>query len=247
MLKVQLGYADGTTQLVTGETVRSKLGLRSDWFTVSASDCTGTPPGEYVDAVHQLFLQRPATSSELIQWCDKVVSGGRKTLTNALSVSDEWAGVQIDDLYRKILGREADASGRANWLSAIRGGMRIEDIAAGFYGSTEYFNKAGKTNAGFVDKLYLDLLGRPADSGGRTTWTRELDSGRMTRRQVASQFYASTESRRDRVTALYQQILGRNPEPAGLEHWKQQLLTIGDIVLAAELAASDEYYLRVTK
>ncbi len=246
VVEVKLTFADGTSQLVSGEFVRSKLGLKSDWFTVSTSDCTGTATGDYVDAVHQLFLQRPATSAELITWCDTVVSDGRKSLTSALSVSDEWAGVQIDDLYRKILDRGPDPQGRAYWLDQVRSGVRIEDIATGFYGSEEYFAAAGSTNAGYVDHLYLDLLGRPADAGGQATWTRELDSRRMSRRQVAAQFYASVESRRDRVTALYQTILGRNPDPGGLETWKQQLLTIGDIVLASELAASQEYYNRVT-
>ena len=33
----------------------------------------------------------------------------------------------------------------------------------------------------------------------------------------------------------------------GLTHWAQQILTGGDIVLAADLASSDEYFERASK
>jgi hypothetical protein len=143
-----------------------------------------------------------------------------------------------------VFGRPADASGRSYWLSQVQRGMRIEEIAAQFYGSAEYFNGAGRTNEGFVDELYLDLMGRPSDPSGKAHWVSQLGSGALNRTQVAGSFYASLESRRDRVEALYQQILGRAADAGGRDYWVDQLLRVGDVALAAHLAASDEYYRR---
>lgn len=225
----------------TGDQIRQYLGLYSDWFSVSCG-----LEDTYVDATYQLFVGRSANTSERSYWCPVVRSGNRAALTGALAVSDEWAGVQIDGLYRKILGRPADADGRAYWLGRVRAGFHIEDIAAYFYGGPEYFARSGSTNVGYVERLYLDLLGRPADASGRNYWVDLLNRGVLTRSAVAENYYASIESRRSRVDGLYRQILGRPADAGGLAYWSQQLLTLGDVSLAAWLAASQEYFDRVT-
>ena len=212
-------------------------GLLSDWFTPT---CTTT--SRYIQAVYELFVNRAATGDEVEQWCSPVRQGGRQKLTDQLSVSDEWAGVQIADLYETILRRPAEAGGRAFWLKQVQNGMRIEEIAAEFYGSDEYYRKAGSTSAGYVDKLYVDLLGRQADDSGRSFWVKILESRTKTRTGVAGEFYDSIESRSDRVRGLYQQILNRNPDRTGWDYWSEQLKTLGDVKLAAYLAASEEYY-----
>lgn len=254
--QVVLGFDNGTSATVTGNEVRSTLnqgsctdalgrtfssGLLSDWF-----DLACVAEALYVDAVHELFLGRAATGAETERWCRPVRDGDRIGLTKALSVSDEWAGVQINDLYRKILGRSADAEGRAYWLEQVARGLRIEDIAAQFYGSEEYFRANGRTNRSYVEALYVDLLGRAADAEGRDHWATQLDRRTITRQHVASEFYASIESRTDRVDALFTQILGRPADPDGRYYWTKQLLTLGDVSLAAWLAASAEYYARST-
>jgi SpoIID/LytB domain protein len=255
--QAQLSFSNGTTATVTGDQMRSALnqgtctdargttfssGLLSDWFDVAC-----IAEARYVDEVHRLFLGRSATSAEVDRWCPPVRSGDRLSLTKALSVSDEWAGVQIDGLYRKILGRAADAEGRAYWLQQVARGLRIEDIAAQFYGSPEYFSSNGGTNRSYVEALYLDLLERPADAQGRDHWASALDARRITRQRVAAEFYASIESRTDRVDRLFRQILNRPPDREGREYWTRQLLTLGDVALAANLAASAEYYSNATR
>lgn len=254
--QVVLGFSNGTSATVTGNDVRSTLnrgtcteatgrvvssGLFSDWF-----DLACVAEAAYIDEVHQLFLGRSATGAETEQWCRPVRDGNRIGLTEALSVSDEWAGVQISELYRKILDREAEPDGRAYWLRQVERGLRIEDIAAQFYGSQEYFGANGGTNRRYVEALYLDLLERPADAEGRDHWASQLDARRITRQQVAADFYASIESRADRVDTLFTQILGRRADPEGRTYWIRQLLTLGDVSLAAWLAASAEYYANAT-
>lgn len=255
--QIVLSFDNGTTVTLDGEgAVRGAVnqgtctdargntftgGVQSDWY-----DLACVAEAAYIDDVHQLFLGRSATGADTERWCGPVRNGDRISLTKALSVSDEWAGVQIDQLYRKILGRPADAGGRAYWLEQVGRGLRIEDIAAQFYGSAEYFGANGSTNRSFVEALYLDLLERPADAKGRDYWAGQLDRRTITRQRVAAEFYASVESRTDRVDALFAQILGRPADAEGRRYWTQQLLTLGDVALAANLAASAEYYANAT-
>lgn len=235
--QAKLFFSNGVTAVVDGNLVRSRAGMLSDWFTPLCSTTS-----RYIHAVYELFVNRPASGDEVEAWCGRVRRGERQPLTDQLSVSDEWAGVQIAALYEDILRRPAEDGGRKFWLSQVENGMRIEEIAAEFYGSDEYFRKAGSTHGGYVDKLYVDLLGREADSDGRAFWVKILDRGQRTRTGVADEFYASIESRSDRVRTLYQQVLDRNPDRAGWDYWAGQLTTLGDVKLAAYLAASQEYY-----
>ena len=60
--------------------------------------------------------------------------------------------------------------------------------------SDEFVDTYGTlTNAEFVDQIYLNVQGRPADSEGHAFWTGELDSGRMTRGRVMIFFSESEE------------------------------------------------------
>jgi hypothetical protein len=244
---VRLQFDAGSPVVLTGAEARSLFGLPSDWFTpgqVLRPEYEGSPEARFIDAAYQRFVGRAASTLEKAYWFPIVQTGERWRLTGALAVSDEWAGYEIDQLYRTVLGRGADGPGRAYWLDRVRRGAKLEDIAAGFYGSAEYLARNGGTNAGFVDALYRDILRRGADPPGLVYWTDLLDRRRIDRTGVAAQYYASPESRQGRVVRLYQEILGRPPEPAGLDYWSVVVFFRGDVVLAADLAASEEFFRR---
>lgn len=200
----------------------------------------------YIDAVHQLFLSRSATSSEKTRWRPSVDRGDRLALTRELSTSDAFAGKQINLLYRSILGRPADAGGRAYWLGQVRRGLRLDQIASYFYGGPEFFKMSGSTNGGFVDRLYRQILGRTADESGRRYWIDQIESGRLDRSGVAANFYAGIESRRQRASRQYVLVMGVAPSHAVREQLAGRIGSVGDLVVAAELAASRAYYDKVT-
>lgn len=203
------------------------------------------PTDQYVQRVHLLFLGRPASLGELPGLAHVVHRDGPAALTRRLALSPEWAGVRIDELYRSILGREPDPGGQAHWLDQLRRGRTLEAVAAGFYGSDEYYARAGGQDGAFVDSLYRRLLEREADPAGRQQWLDQLVRG-VTRAQVADAFYGSVESRRQRVDALYAEVLGRAPDAAGRAFWVERLPALGDVALASHLAASDELHRRAT-
>ncbi len=232
--------------VLTGNEIRQAFGLKSDWFSFGALSFTSASANDaYVVAAYQLFVQREPTIEERVLWIRNLDGGtDRSALTKQLAASDEWAGVMIDELYRTVLGRPSDVAGRSYWLDRMERGLRFESVAAHFYGAPEYFTGAGGTTESFVDALYGDILGRPSDDAGRQFWVQRIEAGTHSRGAVAGGFYASIESRRDRVAGLYQQVLGRGPDQAGLDYWSNRLLSVDDVQLAASLAASLEFYAR---
>lgn len=199
----------------------------------------------YVDATHQLFLERGPTEDESSRWSATVALGDRTALTRALAASDEWAGSRVDHLYRTVLGRPSEPGGRDHWVGRIAAGHTLEAVAAFLYGSDEYYGLSGSTPAGFVDRTYAGILGRPADDAGRRYWVARLADG-VSRSEVAAGFYASFESRSTRVTTLFHDVLGRSPDRTGHDFWVDQVARLGDVALASHLAASDEQHRRVT-
>lgn len=226
----------------TGGQLRSRLGLKSDWFLVSGLPTTAT--GNYVSALYPHFLGRPVDPAGLDFWSRQIASGrmSRTQVALELARTEEWIGRIVDDLYRKTLGRAADEGGRRFWIQRIQEGMSVADVAAQFYASQEYFLQRGSDVGAWVDDLYLKLLGRRSDPEGRQNWiTLAQQRGRE---YVALNFYQSLESRLVRVEALYQLLLGRSADPAGRQTWAEVILQQGDIVLAASLAGSQEYFER---
>jgi hypothetical protein len=194
----------------------------------------------FVRAAYADFLGRPPTSTELEETTSGLDAGFRRDeVLVRLTRSDEWVGGIVRGFYEQALGRAPDASGLAFWVGQISSGRRtVTSVAAEFFGSDEFVASAGSLEA-WVDDLYQAVLGRGATAGEASYWAARA----RTRNPVfvAAQIYGSTESRRDRVTALYQHLLARTPDRAGLTFWTDRLAAHGDLTLARSLAASGEY------
>lgn len=96
-------------------------------------------------------------------------------------------------LYLAAFDRAPDASGFDYWLS-----LRIHtiDIAAYFVASAEFHNTYGAlSNSSFVDRVYMNVLGRGADTKGARYWTSLLDDG-VDRADVLVGFSESLEFKR---------------------------------------------------
>lgn len=196
----------------------------------------------FVASIHRLFQGRQPS----VETIDLDVTGleqgaDRIDFTTVMARSEHWSGASLDRMYRDVLGREPDVEGRAYWLGQIADGLNLQDLGTYFYGSNEYATGAGSSDA-YVTGLYNALLGRQPDSDGLAYWTDLLDSGSASPPDVANGFYASVESRRDRAASLYQQVLGTPPTEEARDFWADKLLSVGDAGVAAELAASSEYY-----
>jgi len=200
----------------------------------------------FADAAYNDFIGRNASAAEKNNWVQRVNAGAtRYELVAELTQSDEWAANVVEKMYVDTLGRGPDAGGRAFWVSQLQDGMSVARMAALFYGSPEYIANEGGQIGRWITDLYAELLERQPDSSGLLYWLRETD--RTTAGSVALRFYQSDESRRARVQALYQELLGRGTDGGGEDFWAGVLVNGDDLALAASLASSDEYFANAAK
>lgn len=220
------------------------IGLLAPIGAASATPTERTVENEcFIRGAYQAFLGRDATDTEQADWVAELAGGAPRTaLAEDLANSDEWLGVMVTDLYQQALDRDPDANGRAHWIGQLRGGAMVNQVATLIYGSGEYYNRVGGTPEGFVNSLYQRILVRPADAAGRNYWIGQIEA--RGRGGVAAEFFASRESRTDRVWMLFQRLLGRTPDAAGRQYWVEQLLTVNDVRLAVHLASSSEFFNR---
>jgi hypothetical protein len=99
-------------------------------------------------------------------------------------------------LYKAAFNRAPDNGGMGYWLSLKdKGADIVTSLAQGFVGSKEFTDKYGTnpSNASYVDKLYLNVLGREGEAGGVAYWNQELDAGRISKAAVLVQFATLAE------------------------------------------------------
>jgi len=197
----------------------------------------------FVCALYEDLLGRAPDSAGLNNWLAAMSSGASTTqVAYAIASSTENRTNFIQADYQAFLGRPADPGGISTWLAAFNAGATDEQVDAGILGSAEFFSDSGSTNSGFVNAVYQDLLGRPADPGGLSAWTTALSNG-VTRTQVAYGIDTSNESRTDIVEALYQFLLNRPADPGGLSTWLAAFNAGGtDEQVIAGIAGSQEFY-----
>jgi uncharacterized protein GlcG (DUF336 family) len=95
----------------------------------------------------------------------------------------------------------------------------------------------------FLTHAYQDVLGRPIDSSGQVYFSNLLSQGSASRQQVALALLQSPENRARETVFLYQEILHRNPDPAGFNGLTRFLSSGGTLEQAsAILAGSAEYF-----
>ncbi|HET6878993.1 MAG TPA: DUF4214 domain-containing protein, partial [Pirellulales bacterium] len=149
----------------------------------------------------------------------------RTDLVNAFLHSQEYEKHWVDCLFDDFLGRHADEGAENFFVKALNNGATEQSLVLAILTSPEYFShpgpgnpdrpngpdnghqppghgpKGGNSNEAFVDNLYADLLGRAADSTSEQAWVNALNSGQMTRTQVAQSFLNSSEVAKDILNA----------------------------------------------
>lgn len=144
---------------------------------------------------------------------------------------------QVVRLYKAALGRDPDQSGLNYWIDRLERGGQLGDLGEAFIRSPEYAGRYGAPDdAGYVNQLYQNVLGRAGDDAGRSFWTGRLQQG-ASRRDVLAGFSESDENKAgtrgkvaggiwdrsesaQQVARLYDTTLGRSPDASGLGYWR---------------------------
>src|SRR5262249_13296344 len=140
--------------------------------------------------------------------------------------------------------READAAGRAGWVSALQGGMSESEVAVNFLSSEEYRQAHANTDD-YLTGLYADVLGRSTDPEGLESWQRAVTGG-WSRAGLADAFLGSEEKSLQFLGHCYDAYLDRGPDADGLAAWLAELQSnrLSPAQVAARVLASDEFFAR---
>ena len=212
----------------------------------------------FVIRCYWLILGREPDETGLEHWTNKL-KGRNATAADIIFgfiASREFTSMRkpseelIEILYRTMLNRASDESGRTNWSQLIASGASLNKLINGFCSSNEFKDictnygiESGVLGEGstaepiayserivaFVTRCYREALSREPEPDGLQFWCRLLTQKVKTFYEVASCFVFSDEMNRKKlndeafVRVLYRLYLGREAEESGLNHWKGKL------------------------
>ncbi|GIG30148.1 hypothetical protein Cma02nite_27480 [Cellulomonas marina] len=181
------------------------------------------PVDAYVTHVYGDLFGRAPEPAGLAGWSQALRAGTPySAVADAITASAEFRSGLIRESYLHYLGRSPDAAGAAGWLDAMGRGMPIQQMESGFIASQEYFLFSGGTIEGWVEALYLDVLGREASPDEVAGWRTAIERG-AGRAQVATGFLYSTEHLSTVVGAYYRELLHREADHSGVLGWVRAL------------------------
>jgi hypothetical protein len=143
-------------------------------------------------------------------------------------------------VYTDFLDRAPNSSEVSHWRTRVGTAAQREQFIRTHAYSDAYIGV-------LIDRYYQVALGRPADPQGKAHWANVIRNRQMTPAQVGAYFYASPEyfSRSGNdlhrwVTDLYRQLLKREPDNAGRNHWVSVARSQGRQVVATNFYDSRE-------
>jgi hypothetical protein len=159
--------------------------------------------------------------------------------------SDERLRHVVAGIYQDALHRLPDARGYTSWTAKLRSGTTFNDLSAYIYGSPESLQVLGGGDVRtWVNGLYQGLLNRTASSAERDHWAAQAAArGRV---WVTWYIAASTEARKLRLNAYYQDLMQRPVDASGLRTWMPLLMQDGDVTVQEFLVTSKEYWSRAS-
>ncbi len=211
----------------------------------------------FVTRCYDIILNREPDAGGLQTWINELNSGRKAAseiidrFVNSAEFQDKHysKGDAVEILYKAMLGRGSDPSGKANWVSKLENGQPFAAVINGFCNSPEfrgicdsYGIKPGSVTIpgepttadekikAFVQRCYRIILNREPDEGGMNTWFNELKSRRKAASEIIDRFVNSPEfqgknySKADAVEILYNTMLGRSSDAAGKANWVGKLM-----------------------
>ncbi len=196
---------------------------------IAAEEPVGALPTaeDFVTQQYEDFLSRPPDTAGLAYWSALIEDGLEPAaLVEHLASSPEFEGriAPLVRLYHAHFRRAPDYAGLTYWAGVARRGWSLAQISEQFVRSAEFDATYGSlTDTAYVDRVYVNVLGRRAEQAGHAYWLDQLQQG-MTRGELMVAFSESPEYRRlirGRVlaTMLYVGMLRRAPEASGLAYW----------------------------
>lgn len=176
----------------------------------------------FVARAHLDILGRAVDRETLVRLRDLVLNDlsfprmAHHAVAAHLLVSGEYKVKVVQESHRRFLGRPADPAGLLEHARALGRSASIEEVHALLIGSDEYLkNRGGGCEAGLVQAMHWDALGRPSDRF-EFELAHELLAAGVARRDLAHRLLLTPGAIQRRVQEHYRKFLRRPAEPAEL-------------------------------
>jgi uncharacterized protein YkwD len=202
-----------TDALLAGQSedaVREAIFGSQEYFNLHGATAEGL-----VQALYQDTLGRAPAGNEDEGWMALAAStADRAQIAAGFVTSTEAMTREAAGLYATFLRRNPDSSGLSTFVNLLSSGADQRAAVQLIVASDEYFN-AGQAIL-WLNSLYQNILGRNGDNVAEVgAWLAVLNSG-VDRTNLATALAGSVEAETRTVTTLYQRLLGKQPDPAGL-------------------------------
>ena len=156
-------------------------------------------PTAFVTQLYQNVLGRAPDTTGLSSWVSSLTSGAQTQAQVLLGFSNSQENIantaptlaaglyvpnadatEVSLLYYAALNRAPDLAGLTGWTQDLENGSQtLQQIAAGFTGSTEFQASYGAnlSNQAFVSLMYKNVLGRAPDPAGAANWVDAMNNG----------------------------------------------------------------------
>ncbi|HXH92896.1 MAG TPA: M57 family metalloprotease, partial [Thermoanaerobaculia bacterium] len=195
--------------------------------------------------VNQIFIDllgRTADAASLSGF-STLLGGGTPRTTVALTVltSTEYRNRLMTSFYATFLHRTPSAAELSFWLPAFAANLSDEQIEAQLVSSPEYFALSGGTNAGWITRIFNDVLGRTPSAAETAAYSGFL--GSSSRVTVGLSILKSSEAVNRRVQQYYAQFLHRNATASEAAALVPAILGgVSDEQVIAQIVGADEYF-----
>jgi len=147
----------------------------------------------------------------------------------------------IAQTYEDLLNRQPEPAGLQYWTGELGRGTPRTAVSYALAISSEHRER-------FVDALFRDYLNRAAERAGRDSFVADLSRG-ATMNQIRASILGSQEyyvrfgggSVDGYITALYEEVLNRQPDAPGRTFWRNELARgVSKPTMASALLSSQE-------
>lgn len=239
------GWFAGNPNDLDGDQIPDRLELGQSNDLGNKDNDVFNNPTLLVQQLYRDFLGREAEPAGLQAWETFAASSPAAQLqTYATLLSSAEVRTGLDAVVRFSMGLQGQGTETtllSQWQAtqANAPGTWLESFLGQRYGSS--------SDGDFLAGLYQSVLGRPMDTTGQSYWLTALSQG-SNRSDVALALLNSPEfnaahGQAAQVELLYQSLLGRSADPAGLAYWGAELQQgHSSIDLIGSITQSQEYH-----
>ena len=240
--QVTVVSTSGARTVFTGSQVRTRLGLRSDWFALSGVSAAAA--GAVVRALYNDVLGRDPDPAGASYWTARVTAtGDAGPVVDGIAMSRERLSSFVTAQYQSALRRGPEPAGLDYWIGYLGAGAGVPQLQSAIYASPESLDVLGGGDVRtWFAVVYQNLLGRAPAPSELDYWTAYAQANG---RGAAVRWIAtSPECGLSRLNGYYRTFLGRDVDPSGVASWLPLMADRGDFVLPRILGSSPEYWAR---